>query len=96
MIYFIMFQDHLFLFIKLKTIYKFKGPYSPLTQATDNINYKKIILIHTQTIVTYYLKYTFLKIHLLHLPPTQESASVTHLLVTSPFSNTSKPETQYS
>ncbi len=46
MIYFIMFQDHLFLFIKLKTIYKFKGSYSPLTQATDNINYIILILIH--------------------------------------------------
>ena len=46
MIYFIMFQDSLFLFIKLKTIYKFKGSYNPLTQAIDNIMNKKIILIH--------------------------------------------------
>ncbi len=70
MIYFIMFQYSLFSFIKLKPIYKFKGLYSPLTQTIDNINYKKIILIHTQTIVLYYLKYILLKTHLLYLPPT--------------------------
>jgi hypothetical protein len=69
MIYFIMFQYSLFFFIKLKPIYKFKGLYSPLTQTTDNINYKKIILIHTQTIALYSLKYTSLKIHLQYLPP---------------------------
>ena len=43
MIYFIMFQYSLFFFIKLKPIYKFKGLYRPLTQTTDNINYKKIL-----------------------------------------------------
>lgn len=62
MIYFIMFQYSLFFFIKLKSIYKFKGLYSPLTQTTDNINYKKIILIHTQTIALYSLKYISSKI----------------------------------
>ena len=50
MIYFIMFQDSLFLFIKLKTIYKFKGPYNPLTQAIDNIMNKKIIQKKWKTI----------------------------------------------
>ena len=70
MIYFIMFQYSLFFFIKLKPIYNFKGLYSPLTRTTDNFNYKKIILIHTQTIALYSLKYTSLKTHLQYLPPT--------------------------
>ena len=70
MIYFIMFQYSLFFFIKLKSIYKFKGLYSPLTQTTDNINYKTLILIHTQTIALYSLKYILSETHFLYLPPT--------------------------
>lgn len=82
-----MFQYSLFFFIKLKFIYKFKGRYNPLTQAADNILYKKIIFIHTQTIALYSLKYILSKTHFLYLPPTCEPTFVNPPLVAFPFSD---------